>query len=75
MKLHVGGTYKINFVGMTSAFTVKRLDSQSDMALVIDVMGKDQKVPIKYINDGITNGFIKEADKKIMAHIIDATAI
>ena len=43
MKLHVGGTYKINFVGMTSAFTVKRLDSQSDMALVIDVMGKDQK--------------------------------
>lgn len=59
---YVGKSFEFNFQNMKTTFTVRKQDH--DFLYVVDVMGKNGKMPIKFFKDGVDAGFIKQPTQK-----------
>jgi hypothetical protein len=54
-----GKSFEFNFQNLKTSFTVRKQDHQN--LYVVDVMGKNGKIPLKFFKDGLEAGYIKQA--------------
>lgn len=62
-----GKSFEFNFQNIKTSFIVRKQDR--DFLYVVDVMGKDGKIPLKFFKDSIAAGFIKQLHSKVAASL------
>lgn len=64
---YAGKSFEFNFQNLKTSFTVRKQDHA--YLYVVDIMGKNGKIPIKFFKDGLEAGFIKQASESKHAAI------
>lgn len=67
---YTGKTFALSLAGMKTAFLVRKI--QDNEALVLDSTGKDTKVPVRYIEEWLKDGCLKQTDKLAAAKTVVA---